>query len=372
MKVEFANLRAQIAELRPEIDRAVAEVLDTGAFILGPNVKALESEIAELEGAKYGVSLNSGTDALILPLLAAGIGKGDEVITSPFTFVANVEAICIAGATPVFADIDEQTFNIDPKKIREKITSRTKAIIPVHLFGQLADMRAIGSIARDFSLTLIGDGAQAIDATQNGKPMGSFGDCATLSFYPTKNLGAAGDGGMIVTSSEEMYENLKLLRFHGSGGGYIYKKIGFNSRLDEIQAAILRIKLRKLREWNDIRIAHAAIYDRILGKIGGAVEIPKVFPGNRHVYHVYSIRVIDGAAKRDALKSFLAEREIGSSVFYQLSLHLQEAYEFLGYKPGDFPISERVTDQVLALPIHAHLTSEQVEFAAETIAEFFS
>jgi dTDP-4-amino-4,6-dideoxygalactose transaminase len=371
VKVEFVNVAAQTSQLRAEIDAALADVLSTGAFILGPNVQALEKEIAALEGATYGVALNSGTDALILPLLAAGIGPGDEVITSPFTFVANVEAICIAGATPVFADIDDATFNIDPAKIAGKITPRTKAILPVHLFGQMADMKSIESLAKAHNLIVIGDGAQAIDAAQDGKPMGSFGACATLSFYPTKNLGACGDGGMIVTSSEEMFEALKLLRFHGSGGGYTYKRVGFNSRLDEMQAAILRVKLRRLREWNEARRANAAIYDQILGQCDD-IATPGVFAGNRHVYHVYTIRVKAGPEKRDALKAHLAEREIGSSIFYHLSLHLQEAYRYLGYNAGDMPVSERVTSEVLSLPIHSHLSREQVEFAAESVVEFFA
>ncbi len=369
--MEFANLAAQVAEVRPEIDRAMDEALTNASFILGPNCQALEKEIAELEGAKYALGLNSGTDALILPLLAAGIGPGDEVITSPFTFVANVEAICLAGATPVFADIDEATFNIDPDDIRKKITAKTKAIMPIHLFGQLADMKAINEIAREHNLIVIGDGAQAIEAQQGGVGMGALSEFATLSFYPTKNLGAAGDGGMILTNSEENYESLKLLRFHGSGGGYTYKRIGFNSRLDEIQAAILRIKLRRLHDWNEARRANAAIYNDTLNSIGDACVTPPTLPGNRHVFHVYTLRITAGPERRDALKSFLAEREVGSSIFYHLSLHLQEAYQFLGYKPGDFPVSERITSEVLSLPIHSHLSPEQVHFAANSVAEFF-
>jgi dTDP-4-amino-4,6-dideoxygalactose transaminase len=373
VKVEFVNLKAQTAEVREELDRALDEVLTKSLFILGPNVSALEREIADLEGARYAVALNSGTDALILPLLACGVGPGDEVITSPFTFVANIEAICIAGATPVFADIDENTFLLNPDSVRAAITPRTKAIIPVHLFGQLADMDAFSAIAREHNLRIIADGAQAIEANQNGKGMGSFPDFSTLSFYPTKNLGAAGDAGMVLTNDEEMYEILNLLRFHGSGGGYIYKRVGFNSRLDEIQAAVLRIKLRKLHEWNQLRRANAAIYDEAFAPLKGRVATPVTLPGNRHVYHVYTIRVESGSPRhtRDALRAYLADREIGCTVFYELSLHLQEAYARLGYKAGDMPVSERVTQQVLCLPIHAHLTHDQVRFTADSVIEFF-
>jgi dTDP-4-amino-4,6-dideoxygalactose transaminase len=371
LKVEFVNPKAQTAELRTAIDIAISDVLTSSVFILGPNVTALEREIAELEGAKHAVGLNSGTDALILPLMACGIGPGDEVITSAFTFVANIEAISLVGATPVFADIDAATFNLDPVSVRAKITPRTKAVIPIHLFGQLADMESFTAIARQHHLRIIGDGAQSIEAGQNGVPMGAYPDFATLSFYPTKNLGAAGDGGMVLTNDDEMFENLKLLRFHGSGGGYTYKRIGYNSRLDEIQAAILRVKLRRLHEWNEKRRVHAAVYDRVLGALGGQVVTPAVFQGNRHVYHVYTIRVTGGDAKRDALQAYLREREIGSSVFYGLSLHLQEAYKNLGYKAGDLPVSERTTGEVLSLPIHAHLSAEQIEFAAESVVKFF-
>lgn len=371
MKVDFVNIQAQTAEVRAEIDRAVDDVLSTGAFILGPNVQAFEKEIAELEGAKYAVALNSGTDALLLPLMACNIGPGDEVITSPFTFVANIEAISLVGATPVFADIDAATFNLDPAAVSPQITPRTKAIIPVHLFGQLADMAQFSAIAAEHNLRIVGDGAQAIEATQDGKPMGSFPDFATLSFYPTKNLGGAGDGGMVLTSSDEMFESLRLLRFHGSGGGYTYKRVGYNSRLDEIQAAILRVKLRKLHEWNENRRANAAVYDRAFTGIADHVTTPAVLAGNRHVYHVYTIRVNAGAQARDAMQAYLKEREIGSSKFYDRGLHLQDAYLHLGYKEGSFPQTERATDEVLSLPIHAHLTSDQVQFVADSVVKFF-
>jgi dTDP-4-amino-4,6-dideoxygalactose transaminase len=372
LKVEFVNPKAQVVELRDEIDLAVKGVLDSGAFILGPNVAEFEREIAELEGSKHAVSLNSGTDALILALLAAGVGPGDEVITSPFTFVANVEAICIIGATPVFADIDDKTFNLDPEKTAAKITPKTKAIIPVHLFGQLAEMDKFEAICRDHKLSLIGDGAQAIEATRNGRPMGTYGDFSTLSFYPTKNLGGAGDGGMVLTNSDEMLEALKLLRFHGSGGGYTYKRVGFNSRLDELQASILRVKLRKLHNWNEVRRSNAAIYDSALTSLAGQCFVPTVLPGNRHVYHVYTLRISKGEGERDLLRAYLTDQGIGTSVFYGLSLHLQEAYAHLGYQSGDLPVSERVTSEAISLPIHSHLSQDQVIYVAENVRSFFA
>jgi len=368
MKVELADLVGQHKLLQSELRAAVDEVFESCRFILGPNVVELEKEVAALSGVKHAVAVNSGTDALLLSLAALDIQPGDEISTTPFTFVATAETICQLGAVPVFADIDLDTFNIDPKSVEKAITPRTKALLPVHLFGQISDMTALNAIASKHNLPVIGDGAQAIGAAQNGKRLGQFADATTLSFYPTKNLGACGDGGMVVTDSDEVFENLKLLRFHGSGGGYIYKRIGYCSRLDEIQAAILRVKMKRIVEWNEQRKKNAEIYrKRLTGH--PAIVLPTVLPGNDHVYHQFTLRV-PGEGRRDALQAFLRDREIGSAVFYPLSLHLQAPYAKFGSKAGDFPNSEIVTSQVLSIPVHPHLTTEQVEYAADAISKF--
>lgn len=375
MKVELYNIASQHRPIQDKINAAVASVFESGRFVIpyGENVPALEEEIARTCGAKYGVGVNSGTDALLLAMAACGVGPGDEVITTPFTFVATAETICLLGAAPVFADIEADSFNIDPAKIAEKITPRTKAILPVHLFGQLADMDALSELSAKHNLKLIGDGAQAIGATQNNRPMGAAGDASTLSFYPTKNLGACGDAGMVLTSDENVYEELKLLRFHGSGGkGYFYKRIGYCSRLDEIQAAILRVKAPYLHEWNERRRQNAALYTELLQDIQGELILPCALPNNKHIFHQYTVRIAGGAEKRAALQKHLAGEGIASAIFYPSSLHLEDAYTFLGYQPGDFPVSERATREVLSLPIHPDLTTEQIEFVAATLRKFYS
>jgi dTDP-4-amino-4,6-dideoxygalactose transaminase len=372
VNVGLADLPLQHRQLKPEIDSAIENVISSAGFILGENVSALESEIAQISGAQFGIGVNSGTDALLLSLAAVGIGPGDEVITSPFTFVATAEAIRLLGAKSVFADIDLKTFNLDPVKVEEKITPKTKALLPVHLFGQMADLTAFSDIASRHSVKLINDGAQAIGCSQNGQPLATIGDATTLSFYPTKNLGACGDGGMILTNDEKIYEELKLLRFHGSGGGYFYKKIGYCSRLDAIQAAILRVKVRYLKEWNDARRRNGAFYNETLGELSGHIGLPETLPGNHHVYHQYTIRVAEGAGVRQELQKHLASQGVGSAIFYPLSLHLQEAYADLGYIAGDFPNSELVTEQVLSLPVHPQLTLEQAQLVADSVRSFFS
>ncbi|MBV9850681.1 MAG: DegT/DnrJ/EryC1/StrS family aminotransferase, partial [Armatimonadetes bacterium] len=300
MNVPMADLPAQHQALRTELSAAFDQVLTKCQFGLGENVAALEQEIAALCGAKHGLGVNSGTDALLLALRALGVGPGDEVITTPFTFVATVEVICLAGATPVFADIDPRTFNLDPEQAAARITPKTKAIMPVHLFGQLADMTRLTQIARRHGLPLIGDAAQAIGATHQNRPIGAWSDLTTLSFFPTKNLGACGDGGMVLTDSDEHKEAVRLLRFHGSGGGYFYKTIGYCSRLDELQAALLRVKARRLTAWNEARRKNAALYEERLGDLAGRISLPCTLEGNRHVYHQYTLRVPDG--RRDALQ----------------------------------------------------------------------
>lgn len=369
MKVELADIKGQHKAIEQEIKAALAQVFEDCRFILGPNVSALEQEIGELCGAKYAVGVNSGTDALLIALAALNLGPGDEVITTPFTFVATVETVCQLGAIPVFADIDPETFCIDPASIEARITPRTKAIMPVHLFGQLADMTRINEIARKHGVAVIGDGAQAIGASQNGVPVGATADITTLSFYPTKNLGGCGDGGMVLTSDDNLLEQFKLLRFHGSGGGYIYKRIGYCSRLDEIQAAILRVKLRTLNQNNAARKANAARYLSRLRSVDG-ITLPATGRGNDHVFHQFTLRVKGGQNRRDALKAHLASREIGSAVFYPLSLHLQGPYTRYAPAPGDLAVSEAITGEVLSIPVHPQLSADQTDYVADAIADF--
>jgi dTDP-4-amino-4,6-dideoxygalactose transaminase len=372
VNVGLADLPLQHRLLKTEIDAAIEKVFSTAGFILGDSVTSLEKEIAEMCGAQYGIGVNSGTDALLLSMAAAGVGAGDEVITTPFTFVATAETIMLLGAVPVFVDIDLQTFNLDATKIEEKITSKTKAILPVHLFGQMADMDSMRQIANRHGLKLIGDGAQAIGCLQHNSPVATIGDATTLSFYPTKNLGGCGDGGMVLTNSEHIAEEMKLLRFHGSGGGYFYKRIGYCSRLDALQAAILLVKVKHLKDWNDARRRNGAYYNEVLADLDGRIHLPQTMTGNHHVYHQYTIRVEGGSNVRDSLQKHLAEQGVGSAVFYPLSLHLQDAYANLGYGPGSLPNSELVTSQVLSLPVHPHLTMEQAELVADSVRSFFA
>lgn len=365
MQIPMADLRAQYGALAEEIEGAVREVLQSCRFILGPNVSALEEEIADYCEARYAVGVNSGTDALILALAACGIGPGDEVITTPFTFVATVEAIVRVGATPVFADIDPVTFNLDAARVEERITERTRALLPVHLYGQTADLTALGHIAARHSLRLISDGAQAIGARHNGMGIGQFGDAATLSFFPTKNLGGPGDGGMVLTNSEEVAERVRLLRFHGSGGTYSYREVGWCSRLDELQAAVLRVKLRHLPEWTARRAANASLYTALLEGCG--LRLPQAVPGNEHVWHQYTV----ATPRRSELQAFLRERGIASAVYYPGALHLEQAYRFLGGREGDLPEAERACREVLSLPVFPELPEGAVEHVAQAVREFF-
>ncbi len=370
MIVPLADLPAQHRALRTELSAAFEHVMDSCRFILGDNVAMLETETAQAAGVGYGLGVGSGTDALLLSLLALDIGPGDEVVTTPFTFVATAEVICLAGATPVFADIDPHSFNLDPSQALQRITPRTKAIMPVHLFGQLADMTRLGEIARAHNLALVGDGAQAIGATHRGKAMAQWSDLTTLSFFPTKNLGGCGDGGMVLTDSETHRERIKTLRFHGSGGGYFYKEVGYCSRLDELQAALLRVKAAHIDDWNNQRRANAHRYHQGLRALEGRICLPATDDGNHHVFHQYTIRVNDG--RRDDLQKHLASQGVQSAVYYPLSLHLQEAYSHLGLKAGDLPESEQASREVLSLPVHPDLSEEQVAFVVQSIQAFFA
>jgi dTDP-4-amino-4,6-dideoxygalactose transaminase len=365
MGIRMQDIAAQNAPIQDQLEAAATRVLRRGQFILGQEVEQLEREVAEFSGARYGVGVASGTDALMLALAAAGVGRGDEVITTAFTYVATAQAVTHLGARPVFVDIDPRTYNIDPERVARAVSRRTKAILPVHLFGQCADMDALGAIAERRGLAIIEDAAQAIGATYHGRGACSLGDMGCLSFYPTKNLGACGDGGMVVTNSEELNSRLRLLRVHGRANGYFYLMDGFNSRLDEIQAAFLRVKMRGLAEYTRLRQRNAAVYDELLAGVE-PVRTPYVPEGNTHVYHQYSIL----AERRDDLREYLKTRSIDSAIFYPLPLHQQQIYRSL--HKGRLPISERVAESILALPIAPEVVNEDaVRTVAEAVRTFY-
>jgi len=359
------DLSAQYAAIGAEIRTALERVMASQQFVLGREGSALEEEIAKLCGVAHGVGVASGTDALILALRACGVQPGDEVLLPPFTFVATGSAVSALGAKPVFGDIRPDTYNVDPAELERRVTPRTRAVVAVHLYGLPADMDPILAFAKSRKLPVIEDNAQAIGASYKGRPTGSLGDVACLSFYPTKNLGAYGDAGMVVTNSAELAGRLRSLRNHGQTAKYVSSEAGWNSRLDEIQAAILRVKLRHLSDWQRARQSHAKEYHRLFWQISGVMP-PLASEGFEHVYHQYTIRV----ERRDALQKFLAERKIGSTVYYPYPLHLQPLYAPLGHKAGDFPHSERAAQEVLSLPMYPELRKEQIARVAETVAEF--
>ena len=362
--IPILDLKAQYESIKDEINEAIQGVLESGRFVLGPNVEALEKEVAEYCQCRHGVGVASGTDALRLSLHALGIGPGDEVITTPFTFIATANTISHTGATPVFVDVDPRTYNIDPAKIEKAITKRTKAILPVHLYGHPVDMGPVMDIVRRNGLRVIEDCAQAIGAEYQGKRVGSFGDVGCLSFYPTKNLGAYGDGGMVVTNDPEIAERVDVLRRQGGRTKYHAEVLGFNSRLDELQAAILRVKLSHLDEWIEARQARARRYDELLSN--SAVTTPHEAGDVRHVYYLYTIR----APQRDELRDHLKQRGISTMVYYPLSLHRQKLYRELGYAEVSLPQSERAEGEVLSLPMYPELTEEQIEQIAMAICDF--
>jgi dTDP-4-amino-4,6-dideoxygalactose transaminase len=362
LAIPMLDLRAQYASIEEEIHSAIDEVLKAQQFILGPHVDALEKEIAAYCGRRFGVGVASGTDALILALRAAGIGPGDEVLLPSFSFIATADAVSLLGAKPVFVDIQADTFCLDPRSPATKITPRTRAIIPVHLYGQSADMGPILALARERGLKVIEDNAQAIGATYEGRRTGSMGDFGCLSFFPSKNLGGYGDGGMILTDSEEVYRHLLRLRDHGSAKKYVSEEQGWNSRLDELQAATLRVKLRHLDKWCAARRAIAARYDALLKNVPGLV-VPHVIGWGEHVFHQYTIRV----ERRDHVVKFLAGEKIASTVYYPLPIHLQPIYKHLGYHYGDLPESERAASDVLSIPIYPELTEGQINRVADAI-----
>jgi dTDP-4-amino-4,6-dideoxygalactose transaminase len=359
------DLAAQYAAIGAEIRTAIEGVLASQQFVLGREGAALEEEIAKLCGVAHGIGVASGTDALILALRACGVHPGDEVVLPPFTFVATGSAVSALGAKPVFADIRPDTYNLDPSELARRVTPRTRAIVVVHLYGLAADMDPILAFAKTRNLPVIEDNAQAIGASYKGRHTGSLGDAACVSFYPTKNLGAYGDAGMVVTNSTELAARIRTLRNHGQIEKYRSDEPGWNSRLDEIQAAILRVKLHHLSNWQRARQSHAAEYNRLLSRIPGIMP-PLAPQGFEHVYHQYTVRI----EYRDALQKFLTERKIGSTVYYPYPLHLQPLYASLGHKPGDFPHSERAAQEVLSLPMYPELRNEQIARVADAIAEF--
>ncbi len=364
MKIPILDLTAQYKSIKSEIDAAIARVVDSQHFILGPEAEALEKEVAAYCGTKYAVGVASGTDALILSLKAFGIGPGDEVITTPFTFFATAEAVSIVGAKPVFVDIDPETYCINPALIEDKITKKTKAIIPVHLFGQCADMDRILEIAKINNLKVIEDTAQAMGATYKGKQAGSMGDTGALSFFPSKNLGGFGDAGMIITNNKELADKTRMLRVHGSTVRYIHSAIGTNSRLDALQAAILRVKLKYLNKWLDGRRKVAKYYDENLKNL--PIITPYVPSYNVHTYHLYVLRVKPSPEK---LAKFLNNAGIEARAYYPVSLHLQECYKGLGYKKGDFKESESASPETLAIPIYPELSTEELSFIVKKTRE---
>ena len=366
----FLDLKAQFASIREEVLAAVTSVLESQQFILGPEVKHFEEEIAAKLGAKYAIGCASGTDALILALMAAGIGAGDEVITTPFSFIATAGSIFQLGAKPVFVDIDPVTFNLDPKNIEPAITANTKAIMPVHLFGLPADLAPLLAIAKSRNLLVVEDAAQAIGSRYNGRFTGTFGDFGCFSFFPSKNLGAAGDGGLITTNDPAMAERLQILRVHGSGQKYFHEIHGVNSRLDAMQAAILRVKLRHLDAWAAGRANRAQRY-RQLSEEAGLVPFitPPPVPSSayHHVYNQFTIR----AQRRDELKDHLTKSNIASEIYYPLCLHLQKAFASLHYHSGQFPIAESASHQVLSLPVYPELSDAQQDSVVRSIQSFY-
>lgn len=373
MKIPAVNLRAQYAALREEIQAAIQEVLESQSFILGSKVEQFEREMARYCGTQFGVGVASGTDALLLSLKAAGVGPGDEVITSAFSFFATAGAIHNLGAVPVFADIQPDTFNLNPEFIEARRTARTKALLPVHLFGQCADMKPVLEIAGRHGLAVIEDAAQSIGAEycldRTWHKAGSMGDLGCISFFPSKNLGGFGDGGMVVTGREDLHDQVLLLRSHGGRTKYVHERVGYNSRLDALQAAVLSVKLKHLDQWVEARRARAAVYDRLFAAegLGSVVTTPPVRAGMKSVFNQYVVR----CERRDALRQFMDERGVSTAVYYPIPLHLQPCFQFLGYKEGDLPAAEKACREVLALPLYPELTEEMQEYVVAQVQDFY-
>ena len=368
MAVPLLDLSRQYAVLKPELDAAVINVLTHGKFILGPEVKKLEEQVADLCTVKHAVGVASGTDALLLALRACGVGPGDEVITTDFSFFATAGVIHRLGAKPVFVDIEPDTYNIDPNLIETAISPKTKVIMPVHLFGQVADMDPIMQIAKKHNLKVVEDAAQAIGAEYKGRKAGSIGDLGCFSFFPSKNLGAGGDGGVIVTDDDGHYDMCHILRIHGAKPKYFHKIVGYNSRLATIQAAILLIKLPRLQKWSETRIEHAKKYDAALGNLS-RIKCPVVKNySSFHIYNQYTIAADD----RDELQAKLQEAGIGCVIYYPVPFHQQECFAYLGHKPDEFPVSNQAARQVLSIPVYPELTDAEQDEVIETIKKLVS
>jgi dTDP-4-amino-4,6-dideoxygalactose transaminase len=364
MKVPLVDLRRQYADLKTEVNKAIHKVLKSGEYILGENVKKFEQEFANYCNVKYGVGVNSGSDALTLALQAAGVKSGDEVITAPNSFVSTANCIIFCGARPVFVDVDPETLNLDPEKLKGAITQKTKAIIVVHLHGHPSDMDAIKDIAERYNIYIIEDACQAHGALYKGRKVGALGDIACFSFYPTKNLGAYGDGGMVVTNNSELADKVRSLRNYGRVAPYVYKILGYNSRLDELQAAILRVKLKYLDKWIDKRRRNANIYSEYLSEIP-EIAIPVEKEYAKHVYWVYSIKT----KRRDKIQNFLNANGIETMIHYPIPIHLQECYSHLGYAEGTFPIAEKSSKEILSLPMFPELTEEEISYVIQVIQQ---
>lgn len=364
MKVEWPNLRRQHLDLEKELKEVFGEILESGIFVLGPQLKQFETEIANYVGCRYGIGVKSGTDALFLSLRGLGVGPQDEVVTTPFTFVSTVEVVVLLGAKPVFCDIEPNTFNLNVDAVESRISKNTKAIIPVHLYGQAVELAPLMDIAKVHNLIVVEDAAQAVGAEYKSKKVGTWGHASCISFYPTKNLSCLGDGGIILTDDEQLMRILRRFRVHGSSEQYRYISLGYANRLDELQAAFLRIKLKHIDEWNRRRCILAKRYNEALAEY---VRTPVINPDAQHVYHQYTIRT----NQRDSLRSFLGEQGIRTGVYYPLPLHLQPAYAHLGYRRGDFPNAEVASQEVLSLPIDPYLSDGEQEWVIKNVAKFF-
>ena len=366
MNVPLLDLQAQYVSIREGLHQAVTRVMDSQRFVLGEEVSRLESEIAAYCRTKHAIACASGSDALLLALMALDLGPGDEVITTPFSFFATAASITRLGGRPVFVDIDPQTYNLDPSRVADAITPRTKAIMPVHLYGQCADMDPLLEHSRGHEIPIVEDAAQAIGATDKGRRAGSMGLVGCFSFYPTKNLGGAGDGGMLTTNDDQIAQRLRRLRTHGGANEYEHSEVGVNSRLDELQAAVLRVKLPHLDRWSDQRAGKAEIYSQLLNHAGVnfALIPPHVRPDGRHIFHQYVVRA---PGNRDALQSHLKSRGVGTKIYYPIPLHRQECFSYLGYKEGDFPESEKAARETLALPVYPELNEAQQAYVVEAI-----